>query len=63
MQNPTKGRGDAGDSYIGSTAVIIAFPKRRCNLPTISDLVREYKSLRDPRGPYKTPMPDDWWVL
>jgi len=64
MQNPTKGRGDAWSCYNkDSSSKIIAFPKHRCNPPTISDLVREYKSIRQPRGPYRTPMPDDWRVL
>ena len=67
MQNPAKKRGDAWDQDKDVLADVIILSEKRSEilrkrlrrLPTISDTVAAYKAIRRPRGPYRTPLPED----
>lgn len=39
---------------------ILRFPKRRVPPQTLSQLVEAYRARRVPRGPYRTPLPNDY---
>ncbi len=45
---------------IRQKAKVLQFPKRPKMPPTVSVLVADYLAVREPRGLYLTPLPDDW---
>ena len=50
MRKPDRGPSFAGRDYIG---------KRKSIVITLSEIIAQYSAIRRPRGPYRTPMPDE----
>lgn len=66
MKTPSNTKGAKGTTKSSISSIISPLAPRSKvaflhvgGMPTLSRLIRDYNAVRRPRGPYRTPMPDD----